>query len=107
MSGGGPGGVLLPDNGRLVAPVMTIGAVFPQALRLNWIEGTYTGLGLAECLNVSCTVQTPIRGYVKLLAEIAATPPGTVPEPGALALAALALGLGGAARRFSRSSARR
>lgn len=98
---------LLPENGRAVAPVMTIGAAFQQALRLKWSEGTYTGLALANCYNVSCTVQTPIRGFAKLVAEIDVPPPHTVPEPGALALAALALAVGCTARRVSRSSARR
>lgn len=82
-------------NDRAFSPVMAFGAAFPQALRLVWSEGTYMGLAYVNCYNVSCTSQTPIRGYAKLMAEIWTddTTTGTVPEPGALGLALAALGL--------------
>lgn len=99
---------LVPANGREVTPVSAIASAFTQSLTLNWVEGTYTGLATANCFNVRCTQQTTIRGFVKLVAEIDdGTPPGTLPEPSALALAGLALGLGFATRRFSGTSGRR
>lgn len=88
-----------PENGRDFAPVMAFGAAFAEALRLNWTEGTYTGLGYVNCFNIRCTSQTTIRGFAKLTAEIWTGDTGSVPVPGTLGLALAALGLAAGLRR--------
>lgn len=84
---------LEPANDQLVTPVSAIGAATVAALNLNWLQGSYLGLGLVNCFNALCSQQTTIRAYVKLVAELDVPDVAAVPAPGALGLAGLALGL--------------
>lgn len=87
---------LMAANGLAFAPVMAIGAATRSALRLDWQHGSYLGLAYVNCFNTSCSSQTRILGFAKLVVELAQTDHNTVPEPQSLALvmAALAAGVG-------------
>lgn len=97
---------LIAANGRQFSQVMAIGAATRSALRLDWYEGSYLGLGYVNCFNLSCSQQTTIRGYTKLVVERVLPDDNRLPEPQSLALvlAALAAGVGVRARRGARQA---
>jgi hypothetical protein len=95
---------LAAANGLTFSPVMAIGAATRAALRLDWLEGTYLGLGYVNCFNVSCSAQTAIRGFSKLVVDVVQTGGNTVPEPQSLALVLAALAAGVGVRRQRRAA---
>lgn len=88
---------LTADNGVPFAPVMAFGAATRAALRLDWMTGTYLGLGYVNCFNVDCSQQTTIRGYSKLVVDLVPDD-NRIPEPQSLALVLAALVAGVAVR---------
>lgn len=95
-------------NGLAFSPVMAIAPATRTALHLVWQEGSYLGLGYVNCFNTSCSAQSRILGFTKLVVERADTHSNTVPEPQSLALVlgALAAGWGVRARRLPRQAGR-
>lgn len=93
---------LVAANGRTFSPVMAFGAATRAALRLDWSEGSYFDLAYVNCFNASCSSQTRILGFAKLVVEQVQTNEGRLPEPQSLALVlgALAVGAGVRARRL-------
>lgn len=90
---------LIAANGLSFAPVMAIAAATRAALRLDWLEGTYLGLGYVNCFNASCSAQSRILGFTKFVVELVPTDGNTVPEPQSVALVLAALAAGVVVRR--------
>lgn len=94
---------LMTANGRVFSSVMAFAPVTRAALQLDWLEGTHQDLGYVNCINASCSAQSQIRGFSKLVVELVQDEPenNRVPEPQSLALvfAALAAVVGTSARR--------
>lgn len=82
-------------NGVDFASLIAVSAATVQGLHLDWSQGEYVGLGRATCLSSSCSAQTTIQSYSKLVVEAWTPITSTVPEPAMPAMVAAALALCG------------